>query len=78
MLRALRIICVEEDSDPREVPLMAGIAAVDSDVNLIVAALIRWAEGAVRSKERAGRRDGWCAEPVRPASRKVVCVTSRR
>jgi hypothetical protein len=58
MSRAPRITSVEEDSDPREVPLMAGIAAVDSDVNLMVAALIRLAEGRGALK-RMGRTARW-------------------
>jgi hypothetical protein len=54
---ARRIISLEEDPDPLEAPRMAGPATVDSDVNLMVADLIRLAEGgALKRTGRTTRR----------------------
>jgi hypothetical protein len=51
--------------------VMTGTAVVNSDVNLMFAALMRLAERP-RSNERVGWRVGRCAGPARLASRKLV------
>ena len=71
MLRPPRIISVEQEPDPLEVLRMAGPATVDSDVNLMVADLIRLAEGsALKRTERTTR---WLVRRAgAAAARKVV------
>jgi hypothetical protein len=63
---------VEEVADPLSALLMAGTAAGNSDVSLMLAALIRLLEGR-RALNRKGRMARWQAcRRVRPASRRAV------